>query len=98
MKAIRFKQNHPPYNGGEIAGFPAHEAAELIAKGVAVEHDASAHHIAPKVAVPVHTLASVATRTDLLDQVESESPAPEVTEAASAEPAPRASRSRNGSR
>lgn len=35
MRAVRFNRAHALYNGGEVASFPATQAEELIAAGVA---------------------------------------------------------------
>ena len=41
MVMIRFRQYHAPYNGGEIAGFPADEASGLVGRGIASYVDAA---------------------------------------------------------
>ncbi len=40
MKSVRFVKNSPPYNKGEIAGFPEDQAKRLIAAGLAVDPQA----------------------------------------------------------
>lgn len=35
MKAVRFVRGLPPYNRGEVAGFPEAEAQKLIDRGIA---------------------------------------------------------------
>jgi len=42
MIALLFLQGYPPYEAGDIAGFPDAKGAPLIAKGIAVAHDLSA--------------------------------------------------------
>ncbi len=37
MKSVRFVKNSPPYNKGEVAGFPDDQANRLIASGLAVD-------------------------------------------------------------
>lgn len=35
MKAVRFTRGLPPYNRGEVAGFPDADAQKLIDRGIA---------------------------------------------------------------
>jgi hypothetical protein len=39
MKVVKFTEHAPPYFGGDVAGFPDHQAADLIARGIAYEHN-----------------------------------------------------------
>lgn len=37
LQRVQFTSHFPPYSSGEVAGFDAIEASELVAAGVAVE-------------------------------------------------------------
>lgn len=38
MQEVRFKTRYGSYNGGEVAGFADAEAADLVARGIAVPY------------------------------------------------------------
>jgi hypothetical protein len=40
MKVVKFTEHAPPYFGGDVAGFPEDQAADLIARGIAYEYSA----------------------------------------------------------
>jgi hypothetical protein len=67
MKVVKFTEHAPPYFGGDVAGFPDDQAADLIARGIAYEHDPD------KEGEP-----ELEAQGELLEQVDSE----EIVEAA----------------
>jgi hypothetical protein len=52
IKTVHFLTTYPPYNAGDVAGFPPGKADELVRAGAAADTDASGHPVEHAVTGP----------------------------------------------